>query len=69
MPWYIISWKGEGDKIWYMQHSMVKRRLEFVTTQWAQTLQPCVDEIIRIDTNNDYECIAKVMQPYVLMKE
>ena len=44
----------------YMQHSMVKRRLEFVTTQWAQTLQPCIDEIIRIDTNDD-EYIAKLM--------
>ena len=32
---------------------------------WAQTLQPCIDEIIRIYTNDD-ECIAKVMQPYVL---
>ena len=39
--------------------------LDFVTNQWTQVLQPCIDEIIRIDTNDD-EYITKLMQPYVL---
>ena len=39
--------------------------IEFAITQWEKTLQPCIDEIIRIDTNDD-EYIRKIMQPYVL---
>ena len=39
--------------------------IEFAISQWETTLQPCIDEIIRID-NDDNEYIKKIMQPYIL---
>lgn len=39
--------------------------LEFVASQWEKELQPCIDEIIRLDRNDD-AYIEKLMQPYLL---
>lgn len=38
--------------------------LEFVTQQWEQALQPCIDEIIRLD-KDDESYIAKLREPFV----
>ncbi|KAL7492891.1 hypothetical protein ACHAWT_002162 [Skeletonema menzelii] len=39
--------------------------LEFVTSQWEKALQPCIEEIIRVD-QDDSVYIEKLMQPYLL---
>ena len=39
--------------------------LEFATLQWTKALQPCIDEIIRVDQDDDVY-IEKLMQPYLL---
>ena len=39
--------------------------LEFVASQWEKALQPCIDEIIRLDSNDD-AYIEKLLQPYLL---
>jgi hypothetical protein len=39
--------------------------LEFVTSQWEKALQPCIEEIIRVDRDDD-TYIEKLMQPYLL---
>ena len=39
--------------------------LEFATSQWEKALQPCIEEIIRADQNDDIY-IEKLMQPYLL---
>ena len=38
--------------------------LEFVTQQWEEALQPCIDEIIRLD-KDDESYIAKLREPFV----
>jgi hypothetical protein len=38
--------------------------LDFVTNQWEHALQPCIDEIIRLD--NDDDVYTKILQqPYI----
>jgi hypothetical protein len=39
--------------------------LEFATSQWEKSLQPCIEEIIRLDQDDD-AYIEKLMQPYLL---
>jgi len=39
--------------------------LEFATSQWEKALQPCIEEIIRVD-QDDSAYIEKLMQPYLL---
>lgn len=39
--------------------------LEFATSQWKKSLQPCIEEIIRLDQDDD-AYIEKLMQPYLL---
>ena len=39
--------------------------LEFATSQWEKALQPCIQEIIRID-QDDNAYMKKLTQPYLL---
>ena len=38
--------------------------LEFVAQQWESALKPCIDEIIRVD-KDDESYIAKLREPFV----
>lgn len=42
--------------------------LKFVSEQWEDDLQPCVDEIIRLD-KDDESYIRKLMEPFILRYE
>ena len=42
--------------------------LEFIANQWKEALQPCIDEIIRLD-QDDESYIAKLMEPFVTRYE
>jgi hypothetical protein len=38
--------------------------IEFVADQWTEALQPCIDEIVRLD-RDDESYIAKLTEPFV----
>lgn len=39
--------------------------LDFVVSEWEDALQPCIDEIVRLDNDNE-SYIAKLMEPFIL---
>ena len=38
--------------------------LDFITDQWKEALQPCVDEIVQLE-KDDENYISKLMEPFV----
>jgi len=64
-------WKSE-DKITPIKYDPYANNkkgdepvLEFATSQWEEALQPCIEEIIRVD-QDDSVYMEKLMQPYLL---